>query len=214
MTRIWMINKERSFEETKFEYHIKSEEGKEKFHLPTMRDQKWKKRTESEIGGERTIRRGKKHQIWVTYQKVGDGSLAKFNYRRPIRDQRWKEMSELEWVHKDWHQKWKKRSELEWVHKDWHQKWKKRSELEERHQKWGLEEVPKCFFSIIFAAAASWKIIYHFLGKEFAALLKFSKSQKMIDRVMQFLPVLFAVVVSSQFVWFVGSSFLFFFWEP
>jgi hypothetical protein len=54
-----------------------------------MRDQKWKKRTELEIGGERTIKRGKKHQICVKYQKVGDWSLAKFNYRRPIRCQSW-----------------------------------------------------------------------------------------------------------------------------
>jgi hypothetical protein len=33
-----MINKERSFEETKFEYHIKSGEGKEKFQLPTTNE--------------------------------------------------------------------------------------------------------------------------------------------------------------------------------
>ncbi len=38
MTRSWMINKERSFEETKFEYHIKSGEGKEKFQLPTTNE--------------------------------------------------------------------------------------------------------------------------------------------------------------------------------
>jgi hypothetical protein len=33
-----MINKERSFEETKFEYHIKSEDGKEKFQLLTTNE--------------------------------------------------------------------------------------------------------------------------------------------------------------------------------
>ncbi len=38
MTRSWMINKERSFEETKFEYHIKSGEGKEKFQLSTTNE--------------------------------------------------------------------------------------------------------------------------------------------------------------------------------
>ncbi len=173
----WLIKKDH-LKKPNLSIISKVGKGKKNFNYRRqMRDWNGKKRTELEVGGERTIRRGKKHQIWVKYQKVGDGSLGKFNYRWPIRDQKWKKTSELEWVHKDWHQKWKKRSE-----------WRK-----------GIRS---------------------FLGKEFAALLKFTKpqqlwkSQKMIDRVMQILTVSFAVVVSSQFVWFVGSSFLLFFWEP
>jgi hypothetical protein len=48
-----MINKERSFEETKFEYHIKSgEEGKEKFQLPTTNERS-EMEEEDRIGGSR-----------------------------------------------------------------------------------------------------------------------------------------------------------------